>query len=876
MRLALLLGLLPRIALSATTYEVGPGKAYLSVGAVPWESLAPGDTVLIHARAAPYAEKWVVNARGTESAPVTVRGVPDAGGALPVIEGSGATTRPALNYWNEERGVIKVGGSNVPADGTPAWVVIERLHVRGARPPARFTGRNGDAAYAQNAAAIYVEKGDHVTIRECELEGNGNGLFVAPAATDVRVERSDLHGNGNAGSAFEHNSYTEALGITFEGNRYGPLLADSGGRPLAQGNNLKDRSAGAVIRWNWIEGGNRALDLVDAEGSAALVADPSYAVTRVYGNVLLELDDGLNSQVVHFGGDSGTTADYRPELHFWSNTVFSARGGNTTLVRLSSPGQTARVWNNVVHATAGAGRLALVEGGGGIELGGNWLTAGWVASHGVTGPVTDAGGNRTGSDPRFADVARQDLGPAAGSPLLGAAAPVPAPLAAIPLDRQYLRHQATAPRGDSGAAVGAFAEGGGGITPGPGPTPSPGPGAGATAGGCGCSGGAAGEAILTLLALLAARARRAGRAWRAVAPLAVLAVVHAGCGAKAEPPYVPSCGGGACDAIPTGFAGGCATPAGGGPEDVTSPTTVIGTGTPASCTGEAVVAAVAQGGVITFDCGPAPVTIVLPRTARVVNTSARVVIDGGGKVTLSGGGRRRILYQDTCDPAQIWTTSHCQDQPTPTLTVQRLDFADGDATGETFDGGGGGAIFARGGRLKVVGCRFFGNRCDATGPDLGGGAVRALSQSQGLPVLVVGTTFGGAPGLGNVCSNGGALSSIGVSWTVVNSLFTHNLAIGRGANPARAGTPGGGSGGAIYNDGNAMALDVCGSRIADGQANEGGGAIFFVSNDRTGTVAIDRSLLLHNPSLGFETAGFPGLFVLARGPPVVTASTLMP
>ena len=45
-----------------------------------------------------------------------------------------------------------------------------------------------------------------------------------------------------------------------------------------------------------------------------------------------------------------------------------------------------------------------------------------------------------------------------------------------------------------------------------------------------------------------------------------------------------------------------------------------------------------------------------------------------------------------------------------------------------------------------------------------------------------------------VCSNGGALSSIGVSWSIYNSVFTGNRAIGRGANPARPNTPGGGSG----------------------------------------------------------------------------------
>ena len=85
---------------------------------------------------------------------------------------------------------------------------------------------------------------------------------------------------------------------------------------------------------------------------------------------------------------------------------------------------------------------------------------------------------------------------------------------------------------------------------------------------------------------------------------------------------------------------------------------------------------------ITFDCGPDPVTIVMTATAKVVNTSPVVVIDGGGKVTLSGAGQRRILYMNTCDPAQIWTTSHCQNQDHPSLTIQNLHFTQGNSTGE--------------------------------------------------------------------------------------------------------------------------------------------------------------------------------------------------
>jgi hypothetical protein len=309
--------------------------------------------------------------------------------------------------------------------------------------------------------------------------------------------------------------------------------------------------------------------------------------------------------------------------------------------------------------------------------------------------------------------------------------------------------------------------------------------------------------------------------------------------------------------------------------DTSQPDRVIGDGTPASCTSAAVVEAVAQGGIITFSCGPAPMVVTMEATAKVRNdTGPEVVLDGGGKVTLSGAGQRRILYMNTCDEAQVWTTSQCDDQDHPRLTVQNLTFVDGNATGEPEDTGGGGAIFVRGGRLKVVASRFFRNRCQPTGPDVGGAAIRALDQAGDLPVFVVGSTFGGVAGQGGSCANGGALSSIGVSWEVLNSVLSHNEATGSGANPASPGTPGGGSGGAIYTDGNRFTVHIAGSRIEDNHANEGGGAVFFVSNDRSGTMAVDGSTLRRNPSDQFETAGYPGIFFLGATDPTVTDSAL--
>lgn len=297
------------------------------------------------------------------------------------------------------------------------------------------------------------------------------------------------------------------------------------------------------------------------------------------------------------------------------------------------------------------------------------------------------------------------------------------------------------------------------------------------------------------------------------------------------------------------------------PEESSSADQVVGDGTPESCTGEAFVAAVAAGGIITFDCGLDPVTITLDETAKIYNdTGPDIVIDGGGLVTLSGNGERRILYMNTCDSDLVWTTDHCQNQDHPRLTVQNLTFINGYSYGDDPDGGG--AVFVRGGRFKIVNCRFFSNRCDEEGPDVGGAAVRVLSQYEGLPVYVVNSTFGGASDLGNIGSNGGALSSIGVSFSVINTVMSYNEAVGYGANPAETGTPGGGSGGAIYNDGNTFTLDLCGCVLTDNTANEGGGAIFFVSNDRSGSLYIEQSQLNGNDSLGFETD--PGIYVLTN------------
>ncbi len=415
-------------------YNVGPGQAYGDPSQVPWESLMPGSLVRIHFRMLPYAHKWVIAVAGTPGSPIVVRGIPK-NGVLPVITGENAVTRQELDFWNENRSVIKIGGSSNPSQ-IPSHIVIENLDIRSARPPYTFTDDRGNLKpYSKTASCIHGETGENITIRNCILQDSGNGFFSSAQTSDLVIEGNHIHGNGIENSIFHHNNYTESLGIIFQYNRFGPL------RSGCRGNNLKDRSAGTIVRYNWIEAGNRCLDLVDSD-HARLINDPSYRATHVYGNILIKGDVVENSQVLHYGGDSGDLTRYRQgTLWFFNNTVVSYRSGNTTLMRLSSNGEHAKVFNNILFTSAPSGRLAMLDAQGVMALHHNWLTRGWVDSHsGLTGTIT-GWANLEGTSPGFMNMADQNFHPAASSPCRDQADAIPSDiLPAHDLGLEYVRH----------------------------------------------------------------------------------------------------------------------------------------------------------------------------------------------------------------------------------------------------------------------------------------------------------------------------------------------------------------------------------------------------------------------------------------------------
>ncbi|MCC6588995.1 MAG: right-handed parallel beta-helix repeat-containing protein [Bryobacterales bacterium] len=445
--------LLPALAV---TYEVGPGRTLARLAAVPWRQLGPGDTVLVYWKPEPYLDKFVISRSGTAAAPITLRGVPGPDGSLPVLQANGAETAPGLRYFNPERGVVQIGGSDIPGDAVrPQYVVVENLEVRGARSRnAYFTaGQTSIQAYADNAAGIYIERGDEIVVRNCILTDNGNGMFVGNGK-NVTLEKSYIYDNGYPNDDDQHhNVYLQSAGMLVRYNRFGPLKKGS------QGNNIKDRSAGLVIANNWIEGGNRHLDLVDIS-MPEIRDDPRYRTTYVYGNVFIEHQANDNNQYIQYGGDGGDRANYRKgTLHLYNNTFISYRpkGDMTTWVHLTTMEERAEVRNNIVALPRGSD-FQISYDFGTIELSNNYLPTNYGRAQFEIAPVVvrEVSPNVRGDNPGLADLNAMDFRLLRSSPAIGAGIALPSSPASYPVDREYVVHRDSRPRPRGAQDLGAF------------------------------------------------------------------------------------------------------------------------------------------------------------------------------------------------------------------------------------------------------------------------------------------------------------------------------------------------------------------------------------------------------------------------------------
>ncbi len=266
------------------------------------------------------------------------------------------------------------------------------------------------------------------------------------------------------------------------------------------------------------------------------------------------------------------------------------------------------------------------------------------------------------------------------------------------------------------------------------------------------------------------------------------------------------------------------------PLSVASPTTVIGNGSSASCTESTLRAAVANGGVITFNCGSASHTIALTQPL-VAPVDRDTTIDGGDRIVLDGQGVTQIL--------RAWRGDFRVNDRT--LAVQRLTLRNGRDVGTGYVArngnsacswgykeGGGGGLYTRDVNVFVWGVTFESNRGPDVGPDVAGGAIYVFGAKR---LVVNNSVF-----RNNSASNGGAIGLLHASVEVHNSVFENNRATGILANYGGAtGCPvfnhaeqggAGGLGGAFYSDGFSTDDYFSKVRMSDNVGNSLGGAIF--------------------------------------------------
>jgi predicted outer membrane repeat protein len=189
---------------------------------------------------------------------------------------------------------------------------------------------------------------------------------------------------------------------------------------------------------------------------------------------------------------------------------------------------------------------------------------------------------------------------------------------------------------------------------------------------------------------------------------------------------------------------------------------VVGAGTPESCTGNAFAAALAGGGLVSFDCGSAPVTILVD--TAVILDGVESTVDGGGRITLDGESLRQLFLvlaggELTLRDIKLrhgFAGTGGAIRNDGTTIIERVNLSDNQA-----DLAGGGAIYS-GGTLGVSDSTFFAN----TVPSAGG----ALAIVGGFAVITRSTL------VTNFAESGGGVFIAGGTLILSNDTLTTNSA----------------------------------------------------------------------------------------------------
>jgi hypothetical protein len=364
------------ICAPAATHEIFPGDSFESAV----ESLAPGDTLIVHQGTYPDSGRVSIRVRGTSSAPVLITG-PEGEGRPLITRPASATPQNTINIEGATHVTIRGlevtsnGGDGINLNGRPAHISLEDLEIHDVHVGINF----------RSSMHHIVVRGNHIH----RTNGTGEGMYVGCnyakcAVSDSLIENNWIHDTLSAsqgdGIEIKRGSHSNVIRNNVIHDTHYPciLLYGTEGKPrnVVEGN----------VVWNCGDSGIQAA------------AD---AVIR--NNVILESPgNGFHSQ-----DHQGVTP---VDLEFVHNTVIGGR----PCLRISNWGNKKGLVfaNNAVYCESGDLRISNLTG---VTVTGNVV-------HPETSRLPRSGytvGRSTDSD--FVDVAGRDVYPDVGSAVVDAA-----------------------------------------------------------------------------------------------------------------------------------------------------------------------------------------------------------------------------------------------------------------------------------------------------------------------------------------------------------------------------------------------------------------------------------------------------------------------
>ena len=378
---------------NAATVEIQPGTNVFKPAA---ESLKPGDTLIVHQGTYLETNRMSIQVQGTASASIVIKGAD--GEARPVITRPGsASLQNTINIEGSARfltikglEITGNGGDGVNMTGALSFITLEDLVV-----------------HDVDVGVNFRSSMDHITVRKNHIYntgrdgGTGEGMYVGCNNATCIVRDSVIENN------WIHDNLpgtTQGDGIEVKVGSHSNVIRDNviynmsypGILVYGTGTNPANVVEGNVI-WNCLEGISALADaivrnnIVISSGCGLCIY--SHAQVSQRKNVT-----AVNNTV--YNNDSGLY--YR-----WS-------GSNLVLANnaIYSPGKTAIDSNGSITSSGGVVVANFVEG----AMSGDFLGGGRFYNGGTSASA-------------FANPSNKDFWPRPGSPLIGAATAISAPLA---------------------------------------------------------------------------------------------------------------------------------------------------------------------------------------------------------------------------------------------------------------------------------------------------------------------------------------------------------------------------------------------------------------------------------------------------------------